>query len=120
MKLKQVGKNNKETQEKLVKVKRRRKRSKLMKVLRETNLGVVILITSFSYSSEQALHSIFVIFLLSNNRKTEPRREVFSFSFKRCVFSLFPLKSLNRRRDTQRPSKAKSVNWEKKPRSLIL
>jgi hypothetical protein len=36
------------------------------------------------------------------------------------VFSLFPLKSLNRRRDTQRPSKAKSVNWEKKPRSLIL
>lgn len=79
-----------------------------MKVLKETNLGVVILITSFSYSSKQALHSIFAGLFLSNSNRKQSRRKVFS-SFFQTVFSLFPLKRLNKRRDTLTPSKTESV-----------
>jgi hypothetical protein len=75
MKLKQEGKNSKETQEKLfIKKKSKVGKSKLMKILKETNLGVVILITSFSYSSKQALHSIFAVSFLSNNKKKQSQR----------------------------------------------
>jgi hypothetical protein len=56
-------------------------KSKLMKILKETNLGVVILITSFSYSSKQALHSIFAVSFLSNNKKKQSQRKFFSSFF---------------------------------------
>jgi hypothetical protein len=52
-----------------------------MKILKETNLGVVILITSFSYSSKQALHSIFAVSFLSNNKKKQSQRKFFSSFF---------------------------------------
>lgn len=93
MKLKQEGKNSKETQEKLfIKKKSKVGKSKLMKILKETNLGVVILITSFSYSSKQALHSIFAVSFLSNNKKNRAKESSSLPFFKTLSVFTFPFK----------------------------
>lgn len=73
-----------------------------MKILKETNLGVVILITSFSYSSKQALHSIFAVSFLSNNKKTEPKKGLLFLFFKTLSVFTFPFKKPQR---TTRQSK---------------
>jgi len=94
MKLKQEGKNSKETQEKLFYKKKKSKvgKSKLKKILKETNLGVVILITSFSYSSKQALHSIFAVSFLSNNKKNRAKERSSLPFFKTLSVFAFPFK----------------------------
>jgi hypothetical protein len=67
-------------------------KSKLMKILKETNLGVVILITSFSYSSKQALHSIFAVSFLSNNQKNRAKESSSLPFFKTLSVFTFPFK----------------------------